>query len=279
MKVIRDANIFGEVYTSPQEYLDVVKNRPLLYDRYTDRLNDNGFSNSWNGYRSGDKLCKDFLTARVDSDIISDIKSSLTAGKIQSQKRMERYIGVQGYAPVIPLMLKNVPTTMCASRRTPIKNKQIEIAVICSATAGYSADEMRNAGLAICKEVVGLELSGYTVGITAVSAFGNSDSGQTAFVAVRTKSVGHSSDIARVVWAMVNPAFHRGIGFGWYQRTAEVKHQSGYGCSWHADTVAIGRNLGKDVIVLRLNTLLRSSESDIRDTIKNAVEMFAPARA
>lgn len=269
----RNVRVFGEIFNSTREIVDVVSAREHVFDD-ADFFDPNWVCNDpyWNGWTYSKDLIKDCVMSKADEEVIEGIKAGITPS-IEGVK-IRNFANVQGFAPIVPNALMGLPNSMMDQRRVNIKAKVLNLYVNISTHGGYSASSLAKAGTKLMQYVIGLEQSGYRVGLTAF--WGTECDGDVALIGVKVKDPSQPLDITRCAYPFVNPSFHRGIGYGWYQRTNGFHHSWGYGhvprhsSSCHRD---IQRALSaENGVVVYFQDILDEGE----DAIKEAIEIECP---
>ena len=266
----KHARVFGEIYNSPREIVDIVGARPHVFDDDDDFFSPGAICNSpsWNGWTTHEELIEDCLSCKTRKDIIEGIKAGIKPS-IEGVK-VRNFANVQGFAPIVPNALMGLPNSMMDQRRVTVKAKVINLFVNISTLGGSSAYDLTIAGTKLMQYVIGLEQSGYRVGLTAF--WGTYNDGDVAIIGVKVKDPSQPLDITRCAYPFVNPSFHRGICYGWYQRTEGFNHDWGYGhvprhgSSYHRD---IQKSLGaENGIVIYFQDIINDGEQAIEEAIQ-----------
>lgn len=223
---IENYHIFGESYENPRELLNTICARDCFFETHRDRLRDDFEGNEWCGYRNGKELKADFLSNKCDSESLKALTSVIKPhGKDTPKVRFHN--DVVGFKPVVPLALMNVPKSMFNHKTVTIKSKILNMCVDIGASGGYGPYQLREAGKVIFEAIMGLEQAGYRVNLTVYdTSVMDTD---IAWRGLKVKDSSQPLDVARCAYPFVNPAYMRGIGFAWYQRTRGFQHEGGYG--------------------------------------------------
>lgn len=273
MRAYTHGNDSGEMFDNPAQMLREMMARPAVYQADRNYLADDYRppSSRWSGYRNGAELREDFLRARVDTRILSDIRAQVCADKEQSRRTVQHYRSVQGFAPIVPLVLQNVPDCMRASRRTAVKSKIVNVVVDVGATCEYDVETMAGAGAVIMGAVAGLERVGYRVNLYAVGGFDSR--GTNAVAGVKVKDAGQSMDLARVAWPLVTPAFFRGVLFRYYQTSPHIHHCSSYGTTLgRAKAEEIVGHMVDKPVYLRITDVIRDN-ANAEEIVKTYLQL------
>lgn len=281
MRTIRtqsDYTVFGEIFDNAQELINTVKGRKHVFDR--DFFGGYQCHNSWYGFTDTDSLIQNCLSHSVDTRSINAIKTALKP-KIQCN-RTKTFNSVIGYIPNVPLALMNVPTSMINRKKVEIKSKVINLYVNISCHGGYSPNDIVDAGKTLMDYIIGLEQNGYRIGLTAFWSTSN-DYNEVSLVGLRIKDSSQPLDISRCAYPFMNPSFHRGICYAWYQRTGGFEHDWGYGqpiSNGSSQNECIKKALGtKDNgLVLCFEDILKSGKAYIESTLTDCPQNH-PLRA
>ena len=136
-------------------------------------------------------------------------------------KRTETYRSFVGYAPHVPSYIAGQPKTMLRKRviRT-INSKVLNVMYSPVAHGGIDADELLNASLAIMNFISSLEKQGYKVNLYTIITTRKRH--QTVSQIVKIKSSDDYTNLAKIVYPMVNPSFLRRHFFRFMEVTEEV---------------------------------------------------------
>lgn len=136
-------------------------------------------------------------------------------------KRTETYRSFVGYAPHVPSYIAGQPKTMLRKRVIRTTNSRV-INVMYSPVAhgGVDADDLLEASLAVMNFVSSIEKQGYKVNLYTIITSKNRH--QTVSQIVKIKSSDDYTNIAKVVYPMVNPSFLRRHFFRFMEVTEEV---------------------------------------------------------
>ena len=279
MKTIRTQDnhyeVFGEIYENVRELVDTVKARPHIFDR-RDFLSESYVCDSPNhyGFKDGMSLVKDCLQSNVKTNALKAIQSGIKP--VSHKIKINFSKNVAGFTPIVPLALINVPNSMRSQKRVAVKAKVVNLYVNISVACCHSETEISEAGQALMNYVIGLEQDGYRVGLTAFWGTCNYCSNSLAFIGLKLKDPSQPLDIKRCAYPFVNPSFHRGICFGWYQRTKDIHQQEGYGQVPREDSPyapllqsAMGTKNG---VVVYFEDILRQGNSHITDALSKCAD-------
>ena len=226
IKAKSDFTLFGEVYNNAQELITTIQGRKLVFGSRDFFDNYTCHNPKHYGFTTTENLIKDCLSHRVETETIKAIKTQIKP--VAQGNRIKSFNSVVGYIPNVPLALMNIPTSMINQRKVALKSKVINLYVNISCCGNHSGCEIEDAGKALMDYIVGLEQTGYRVGLTAFWGTEN-DYGDVSLIGLRIKDSSQPFDISRCAYPFMNPSFHRGICYAWYQRTEGFEHDIWYG--------------------------------------------------
>lgn len=160
---------------------------------------------------------------------VEKMRGLFKANKSGESKRFAFQNNVQGFAPVVPLALKNVPNCMIDMRMKPIKAKVIDVYYDMVTSAGVSSDQILATGQELLGTIIELEQQGYRFNLYAVQSY--SDAASCDMLVVKVKSASQPLDLKRISFPLTHTGFFRVIGFDWYSKVPGGKYRFGYGCA------------------------------------------------
>lgn len=136
-------------------------------------------------------------------------------------KKVETYRSFAGYAPHVPSYVAGSPLNMLRKREVKTYNRKI-VNIMYSPVAhgGIDADDLLEASLAVMNFVSSLEKQGYKVNLYTIITTRKRN--QTVSQIVKIKSSDDYTNLAKVVYPMVNPSFLRRHFFRFMEVTEEV---------------------------------------------------------
>ena len=136
-------------------------------------------------------------------------------------KKTETYRSFVGYAPHVPSYVAGSPLNMLRKREVKTSNRKI-VNIMYSPVAhgGVDTEELLNASLAVMNFVSSLEKQGYKVNLYTIIT--SRKRNQTVSQIVKIKSSDDYTNLAKVVYPMVNPSFLRRHFFRFMEVTDEV---------------------------------------------------------
>jgi hypothetical protein len=180
---------------------------------------------SWNGVRSYEEA-HDYMKNGYQPTVES-MRGVLKATRSGEGKRFSFQNQIQGFVPVVPLALKNVPNCMINMQMKPIKAKVVDIYYDMGASCGVDSNDIIKAGQVLLGTVIEMEKQGYRFNLYACQSY--SGGGGCDFLMVKVKDASQPLDLKRISFPLTHTAFFRVIGFDWYSKVPGGKYRSAYG--------------------------------------------------
>lgn len=142
MKVIKQNNVYAEVFNSQQElHKYLLTNEPVFDVRHNRIAPDYEPSNpSWSGYKNGQQLMEDFLSCHCNYKSIQRIQQGIRSDKT-AIKRV-KYLSVVGGVPIVPIVLAGQPLNMLNTKRVKAPAKIINLYVSVNGSGDLSKSEL-----------------------------------------------------------------------------------------------------------------------------------------
>ncbi len=278
-----------EYYEDAHSMLEDLKKRKItsnsFYDMETKRLEED-----WDGVRKYEDALK--LLDNGFEDVVGEIKASTNRyyqRRDQQTKRYKTFNDVQGFQPIVPLVLIGVPNNMINSYMTPIKTKVIDIYYDMTCSCSTSTEQITKNGIELLKCVLGLEKQGYKINLFVCNSY--SDRGKADMVCVKVKDSNRPLDIKRLSYPVCHTSYFRVLGFDWYSKFPLGTYRSGYGYAlgYHYSAEKLGimaKNLfSKNAVYIMATEIIAKDEEHIKEilmnrlaaqsTIKNKKESFS----
>lgn len=225
----RKRKIHCEQYDSVIKMTNDLKNRPVTDDRFKSSIDHSRIEedSDWFYVKNYDEaltLLRDGYAPQVTTGEIEAIAES-------DGKRMSIQNDIVGFAPIVPLALKGIPTCMLNTHIRPIKSKVLDLYFDATYTAGISASRMVENGKKILGAIMALEKSGYRVNLYAMQGYWSHGDEGADILTVKIKSSNQPFDLKRMSYALMHPAFFRVIGFEWYAKCPGATYRGGLGTS------------------------------------------------
>lgn len=159
-----------------------------------------------------------------DKENLAKLKEKLTKLNLKGtgdSKRTETYRSFVGYAPHVPSYVAGQPKTMLRKRVIRTTNAKVLNVMYSPVTNGaIDADDLLSASLSIMNFVSSLEKQGYKVNLYTIIT--TQKQHETVAQIVKIKASDDYTDLAKVVYPMVNPSFLRRHFFRFLEVTKEV---------------------------------------------------------
>lgn len=220
--------VMYEMFNSTNEVVETGSRRSVT-DRSFHDMRDGklgGERPSWCGvdsFEEAEQLMRDGYQPTVDK-----MKAGIKANVQGQGKRISFFNDVVGYAPVVPLALQGVPTSMQNSYMKPIKAKVLNIYYDMTASCSTSSKEIIEAGQKLLGAIMELEMQGYKFNLYAIQSYYSSSQGAD-ILCTKIKNSNTPLDLKRMSFALTHTSYFRVIGFDWYSRCPKATYRSGYG--------------------------------------------------
>ena len=224
-----------EVFDSANEVVEVSARRTRTSNGFHDMSNPSEVNKKWTGVGSLDEALG--LMRSGYQPTVDKLKTGIKANVQGQGKRISFFNDVVGYAPIVPLALLSVPTSMQNSYMKPIKAKVLNIYYDMTASCGTGKEEIIEAGQKLLAAIMELEMQGYKFNLYAIQTYFECGEG-CDMLCTKIKSSNTPLDLKRISFPLTHPAYFRVIGFDWYSKTPHGKYRMAYG-------QAIGYNFGE----------------------------------
>ena len=215
--------IHMEQFESAIEVAQTCDNREITNSSFTDMRKKE--YRDWHGVKNYEEALNLLKTGYQPT--VNKMSNIFKASKTGVEKRFKFANNVQGFAPIVPLALKNVPNSMIDMRMKPIKAKVIDVYYDMTCSCGTSSDSIIEAGQTLLGTIIELEKQGYRFNLYALQTY--TDSHSCDMLVVKVKSSGQPLDLKRISFPLTHTGFFRVIGFDWYSKVPGGKYRSGYG--------------------------------------------------
>lgn len=277
MSTIIDKKALGmsyhvEIFSSASEVAEVSSRRTITNSSFDD-MSKAYIDKSWTGVGSLNEALELMRTGYQPT--VDKLKAKLKANVAGNGKRISFHNDVVGFAPVVPLALQGIPTSMMNSYMKPIKSKVINIYYDMGAVASVTKEQMLDCGAKVLAAILDLETQGYKFNLYSIQGYADNNGGKGTcdMLCTKIKSSGTPFDLKRLSFALTHPAYLRVIGFDWYSKVPGGKYRHNYG-------TPIGRLFSDEDLQKTMDSLFNSktvvfSCSKILktgvDSIKNAI--------
>lgn len=258
-----------EIFQSAAEVVKTCENRNITNERFQDVRKKSDWS--WCGCKSYEDTMQMMRTGYQPA--VDEFKASMKNVKTSEAKRIFFQNNLVGFAPIVPLTLKNIPNCMMNMQMKPIKMKVVDVYYDITASCGTSSDDIIARGKKLLGVIRELEMNGYRVNLYGVQTY--SESSECDMLVVKLKSSSQPMDLKRVSFPLVHTAFFRVIGFDWYSKVPGGKYRSGYGhaLSYDMDDKELKQfaeqAFGKNAILLTGVRIDGYTDKELKEVLEN----------
>lgn len=224
VKAFGNTNFNVEVFDSANEVVDVSARRQMTSSRFKDMRNPSNIDFGWTGVYSLGEALEIMKTGYQPT--VDKMKTGIKANVQGQGKRISFFNDVVGYAPIVPLALQGVPTSMQNSYMKPIKAKVLNVYYDMTASWSTSKEAIIQAGQKLLAAIMELEMQGYKFNLYAIQSY--YDNG-CDMLCTKIKSSNTPLDLKRISFPLTHTAYFRVIGFDWYSKTPNGKYRDAYG--------------------------------------------------
>ena len=224
VKAFNNGNFNVEVFDSASEVVEVSSRRKMTSNRFHNMNDPAEVDKDWTGVGSLEEALE--LMKSGYQPTVDKMKSGIKANVQGQGKRISFFNDVVGYAPIVPLALQGVPTSMQNSYMKPIKAKVLNIYYDMTASASTDKEKIIEAGQKLLAAIMELEMQGYKFNLYAIQSYYD---GSCDMLCTKIKSSNTPLDLKRISFPLTHTAYFRVIGFDWYSKTPKGKYRSAYG--------------------------------------------------
>ena len=228
--------VYVERYTSNADLLETNKGRslpvPNTYSQGLDYFSNKRIDmkkDTWNGgYRDNRELIDSWLDSKVDTEMSKDIgKFAMECTATNTEKLTRRRYRVAGGAVAMGRFMAGEPQCMVAVVRQQVKSKVLDLAVDICVSAYINANTVKAVGQVLAGAVAQLESSGYNMRVHVLCGVALDNS--IILNDVLLKDVKERFNADKMLYALSNPGYARGIMFGWTVRNPHYDGTYGLG--------------------------------------------------
>lgn len=226
VKAFKNENFNVEVFDSANEVVSASAKRSMTSKKFHDMSDPSQIDKSWTGVSSLGEALEIMKTGYQPT--VDKMKTGIKANVQGQGKRISFFNDVVGYAPIVPLALLGVPSSMQNSYMKPIKAKVLNIYYDMTASCTTDKDDIIKAGQRILAAIMELEMQGYKFNLYAIQTYWDESNG-CDMLCTKIKSSNTPLDLKRISFPMTHTAYFRVIGFDWYSKTPKGKYRFAYG--------------------------------------------------
>lgn len=212
-----------ERFDSAIEVVEKSRTRKITSSAFEDKTKQP--LGKFEGVKSFDEALK--LMAGGYQPTVDSMRGIFKMSRTGERKRFTFQNNVQGFAPIVPLALKNVPNSMLDMSMRPIKSKVIDVYCDMTVACRIESSDIIKAGQSILGVIIEMEQQGYRFNLYTCQTY--SDEKGCDMMVVKVKDATQPIDLKRISFPLTHTAFFRVIGFDWYSRVPGGKYRSGYG--------------------------------------------------
>ena len=272
----KNRNINVEVFDSANEVVEVNARRERTSSIFHDMSNPREIDSKWTGVESLDEACELMKTGYQPT--VDKMKTGIKANVQGQGKRISFFNDVVGYAPIVPLALLGVPSSMQNSYMKPIKAKVLNIYYDMTASSGTKKEEIIEAGQKLLAAIMELEMQGYKFNLYAIQTYWEDSEKGADMLCTKIKSSNTPLDLKRISFPLTHTAYFRVIGFDWYSKTPNGKYRCAYGRALGYDfnekqmQDGFKELFGKNCVVFSCAKILKEDKEHFKNVIMNNKE-------
>lgn len=217
-------NLHVEKFETADEVVRTCESREMTSTAFNDMKAKRDYGD-WEGVKSYQEALDLLRTGYQPT--VDKMRGGLKFNRAGSGTRFGFQNNVIGFAPIVPLALKNVPNCMVDMTMKPIKAKVVDVYYDIVASCGTSSKKIIEAGQKVLGAIIELEKQGYRFNLYAMQSY--SDSQDCDMLVVKVKSASRPLDLKRISTPLTHTSFFRVIGFDWYSKVPGGKYRGGYG--------------------------------------------------
>ena len=237
----KEAILETEEYRSPQELKDVCLKRTCRFARYNDYFDGTRDPRdpSFTGVGSNGEMMKRFRDGSEDIKLVSDVKAYAHKAQCQSKEKLRQPVRrVSGGSVDVPRFMLDIPECMWSMTHKKVRTRIIDMSVDLTVLCSIGGNEFTKVGGSICRVIAKLEKAGYRIRLHAVCEAWSDEmvgpkGNQAVLMDLLLKREFEPMNYRRVVYALSDVSFFRGICFGWMVRNPDMPKDSGLGTDLH----------------------------------------------
>lgn len=163
---------------------------------------------------------------------VNRAKYSPSTTRVDKLTRVAR--DVCGQVVDVPSFIMGKPECMFNMKRKRSKSRVMELVVDIGTPHYTSGDEISSVGEAIGTAICALENAGYRIGLTVTAGVCSGKSSNCPMdrinvLVLRVKEPNQELNVAKLLFTLADPAYLRGVLFGWVVKTPGLENSSGLG--------------------------------------------------
>ena len=272
-------DVMVERFASAEEVVRVSSNRKIThgdYDNYrdNDRLNKRHYGvDTWE--EAEDLMLHGY--APFVKQLQSKLNFTAKGQGIRTQFRND----VVGLAPIVPLAIRGIPTSMMNAKKVIVPNKVVNIYFDKVAVCDKTSKQIEEACSKFMSALIEVENQGYRINLYITEAHTETDGSNVDMMVIKVKDSNSPLDLQRISFPLAHTAFFRVIGFDWFTRCPEARYKWGLGTNMtrkfsHEDVVKAYEDIFKErCVVFEMEDIITQSEQHIVDAITSANKRYS----
>lgn len=211
-------SVRAEFYNCVEELIKDCETLPVRHSEY--KLKGK-FDPKWEGVSTYEEAMS--LLRNGYNPVVEALKAELKATNAHGP-RFAFENNIHGFAPIVPLAIKGVPTCMNNMTIEPLKVKVLDVCYDMGINGGYTTEQVLKAGKTVLGAILELEQKGYRVNLTAVQRHYSESVKALDFMCVKIKASNTPLDIKRMSYPLIHPSFFRVVGFDWQGKSPITRY-------------------------------------------------------
>ena len=272
-------DVMVERFSSAEEVLRVSSSRSKTDSYYTNYRDSSNLSKRHSGVDSWEEA--EDLMLHGYSPFVKKLQSKINFTAKGQGIRTQFRNDVVGGAPIVPLAILGVPTSMMNAKKVIVPNKVINIYFDKVAVCDKSSAQIEEACSKFMSALIEVENQGYRINLYITEAHTELDGSNVDMFVIKVKDSNSPLDLQRISFPLAHAAFFRVIGFDWFTRCPEARFKSGLGTNMtrkfsHEEIVEAFEEIFKEkCVVFEMENIITKSEQHIIDAITVANNRYS----
>ena len=221
--------VYAEIYNSISEMFVDLDERIITDSRFHDVRHDGLEDPKWYGVETYDEaltlLTKGYSPAVTR--IYDEIKTKSGRRINGTNKGRILTTSVEGFQPIVPLVLKGIPNNMLVKNIEKKEARVINLFIDTTVVSSTTIEELIRCGIQLVKYVYMLEMAGHKINLYV--SFTSAGQASADMLCVKIKNSNNPIDLRRISFPLCHTAFLRVICFDWYSKFSEGVFRKNYG--------------------------------------------------
>ena len=217
MKVKQDGNYELVDFNSLQEFYEYCRDTPTNETFKHNILSSSEISpmrDVFTGTHTIEEAMELLRNGWQDMSVTLTQRLKVTDGIMEPVMTSRNIIGVQGYQPVVPLFLNNIPTNMVSRKMQPVKQKIITLNKSIEYSGATSTGEIITESIKALMIIKKMEQQNYRCNLNIVFSVSRRDDSVKRFaIRIRIKSANERLNINKLSFPLVHPSMLRRLTF------------------------------------------------------------------